>query len=408
MILKLAWRSIWRNKRRTLITVGSIGLGLSVAIFFIAFAEGIYVQLINDGVRMKAGHITLENPAYREAPAVDLFFTGSKELRNKISKMDGVAQTKLLVLGQGMAKTGLGASNVAIVGVEPGREIAASPLVKRIIDGRYLTDADKTKVVLGEVLAKRLHLKVGKKLVLSTNDINGALTEELCRVAGIFRTGVEEVDGYLIQAPIAFTQKLYGLPKDGVTQLGVVLHKSSAMKRTKKAIEKIITNQSVSVRLWPEVMPELASYIKLDKGSNLILQAILIFLILFTILNTILMSVMERQKEFAVLKALGTEPYLLRGQLLLESAMIGLIGCAAGLLVGGSVTYALEIYGFNISGLLEEGMSISGFAVSPIIHPKLTFGLLAVLSGIVVLATLIISLLPMRQAIRTPIAETLR
>ncbi|MEE8320444.1 MAG: ABC transporter permease, partial [Gammaproteobacteria bacterium] len=311
MLIKLAWRSIWRNRRRTLITVISIGMGLAFALFFIAFADGVYYQMIRDGVRMQAGHITLEHPDYRDAPAIDLFFKDPGLFRKRIERLDNVEGTKLLVLGQGVARSGVGTVGVAVMGVEPSVESRTSPLVKNISKGRYLQDKDRALVVLGSKLAKRLHLKEGKKLVITTNDIHGALTEELCRVAGIFETGVDEIDGYLLQAPIDFLRKLYGMPSDGATQLGVVLNKPEALRKVQKEIKSMLKDRSISAHPWQEIMPELASYIKMDKGSNLIFQAILMFLILFTIFNTILMSILERQKEFAVLMAIGTKPSLL-------------------------------------------------------------------------------------------------
>ncbi|MBW2324061.1 MAG: ABC transporter permease, partial [Deltaproteobacteria bacterium] len=273
---------------------------------------------------------------------------------------------------------------------------------------RYLEDTDGSLIVVGSKLADRLHLKKGKKLVLTTNDVSGALTEELCRVAGIFETGVDEIDGYLIQAPISFLRKLYGFPPGGATQLGVVLKKASAQRKVIKWIQPIARENSFSVYPWQNVMPELASYIKLDRGSNLILQAILLFLILFTIFNTISMSVLERNKEFAVLKAIGTQSFHMRAQLILESVFIGLIGCFLGLLVGGLASYALQIWGFDITSLYSDEISISGFAVSPIIHAKLSGSMLFWLVGIVMGATLLLSLIPMRRATNVNIAETLR
>ena len=408
MLIKLAWRSIWRNRRRTIITVSSIGLGLAFAFFFIAFADGVYFQLVQDGVRMQAGHITMEHRDYRDAPAIDLYFPNPEAFRIRIENLDHVEGTKLLVMGQGVARSGLGTVGVAVMGIEPSVETKTSPLVGKIVRGRYLEDSDRSLVVVGSKLAKRLHINVGKKLVLATNDVKGALTEELCRVAGIFETGVDEVDGYLLQAPINFLRKLYGFPPGGATQLGVVLSNPGAQKKVQSQIRAMIENAPISAHPWQKILPELASYIKLDRGSNLIFQAILMFLILFTIFNTILMSILERQKEFAVLLALGTHPNILKRQLLLESAFIGLIGCFLGLLVGGLAAYALQVWGFDIRKVYDEGMSISGFAVSPIMHARVTTSLFFWLGGVVLVATLLLSLIPMRRATNIDIARILR
>ena len=408
MLIRLAWRNIWRNRRRTLITVTSIALGLGFAIFFICLGDGVYYQLIDDGVRMQAGHITLEHPEYRQAPAIDLFLKKTTNLRKRIEKIPGIEKTKLLILGQGVAKSGTGTVGVAVIGVEPSVEIKTSPIAKKIFSGRYLDDNDNAKVVVGSKLAERLNLKVGKKIVITTNDTSGALTEELCRVSGIFKTGAEEIDGYLVQAPISFLRKLYGLTPQGATQLGVVLAKPDIQESIQKKITAILSDDKIAVYPWQEIIPELASYIKLDKGSNIVLQAILMFLILFTIFNTILMSVLERNKEFAVLMAIGTKPILLKAQLLLESAFIGIIGCFFGVLFGGLASYALQIHGFDISNLYSDEMSISGLAVSSVIHARVTVSILFGTGGIVLVATLLLSLIPMKRVTTISIADTLR
>lgn len=408
MIARLAWRSIWRNRRRTLITVLSIGFGLACTVFFIAIGEGVYAQLIDQVVRMQAGHITMENPGYRDAPAVDLWVKAPESLRSQIERLPQVERTKLIIMGQGIARSASGDVSATLMGIEPSVELDTSPLVRHIVAGRYLNDDDGPWVVIGSELAKRLKLAVGKKMVLTTNDAAGNLVDELCRVRGIFETGSVEIDGYLIQAPIDFARRLFGLPEESATQLGVVLRIPEAQEVILREARLMVAEQDIAVLPWQEVIPEIASYIKLDKGSNLIFQAILVFLILFTIFNTILMSVLEREREFAVLLALGTKPVQLRLQILMESAYLGLIGCALGLLVGGLAAWAAQVWGIDLRSLLEEGFTISGFAVSAKMHARVTTGLLLGTAGLVFGATLILSLIPMRRATRLSIVDQLR
>ena len=408
MIPRLAWRSIWRNRRRTLITIISIGFGLACTVFFIAIGEGVYTQLIDQVVRMQAGHITMENPSYREAPAVDLWLKAPESLRFQIEKLPQVERTKLIIIGQGIARSGSGDVSATLMGIEPSVELDTSPLVRHIVEGRYLNDQDGSWVVIGSELARRLKLGVGKKMVLTTNDAAGNLVDVLCRVRGIFETGSVELDGYFIQATIDFARSLFGLPEDGATQLGVVLRIPQTQESILQEIRLNLAEQDIAVLPWQEVIPEIASYIKLDKGSNLIFQAILVFLILFTIFNTILMSVLEREREFAVLLALGTKPALLRLQILMESVYLGLIGCALGLLVGGLAAWAVQVWGIDLRSLLEEGFTISGFAVSTKMHARVTIGLLLGPAGLVFAATLILSLIPMHRATRLSIVDQLR
>jgi ABC-type lipoprotein release transport system permease subunit len=391
-----------------LITVLSIGFGLTCAIFFIAIGEGVYTQLIDQVVRMQAGHITLENPNYRDAPAVDLWIKAPDLLRSQIESLPQVERTKMIILGQGIARSGSGNVSATLMGIEPSVELKTSPLARHMVDGRYLDDDDGPWVVIGSELAQRLKLGVGKKMVLTTNDAAGNLVDELCRVRGIFETGSVEIDGYFIQAPIDFARRLFALPEQGVSQLGVILRVPEAQEHVLHEVQLLAAEEDIAVLPWQKVVPEIASYIKLDKGSNLIFQAILVFLILFTIFNTILMSVLEREREFAVLLALGTKPDQLRLQILMESFYLGLIGCALGLLLGGLAAWIVQVWGIDLRSFLEEGFTISGFAVSAKMHARVTPGLLFGTTGLVLVATLILSLIPMRRATRLSIVDQLR
>jgi ABC-type lipoprotein release transport system permease subunit len=408
LTFKLAWRSLWRNKRRTLITISSIALGLVLAVIFIAIAEGMYAKLIDDAVRIQGGHITLEHPDYREAPAVDLVISGDPDLRQRIASLAGVEKVKALILGQGVAKSGAGGVGVAVIGIEPQIEINSSPLAKQVVRGSYLEDPAAPEVLIGAQLAKQLKLELGKKMVLTSNDASGNLVEELVRVKGIFEVGVEEIDGYLVQVPIGFAAKLFSLGPGQVTQLGVVLRDPDDLPQILRAVRGLIGGTPAAAYSWEQVLPELASYIAMDGGSNLVFQGLLLALIMFTIFNTILMSVLERRREFGVVLALGTPPSRLQLQILLESACLGLVGCAVGLALGGASAYLLQVYGLDMRSFMKEGVAISGVAVSPIIHARVTAGLLIVLGLCVFLATVLLSLYPMRRAARVPVADVLR
>jgi ABC-type lipoprotein release transport system permease subunit len=277
-----------------------------------------------------------------------------------------------------------------------------------MVAGRYLNDDDGSWVVIGSELAQRLKLDVGKKMVLTTNDAAGNLVDELCRVRGIFKTGSVEIDGYFIQAPIDFARRVFGLPEEGVTQMGIVLRVPEAQELVLQKARLMVAQEEYAVLPWQEVIPEIASYIRLDRGSNLVFQAILVFLILFTIFNTILMSVLEREREFAVLLALGTKPGQLRLQILMESVYLGLIGCLIGLLAGGAAAWIVEVWGIDLRSLLEEGFTISGFAVSTKMHARVTSSLLLGTAGLIFGATLILSLIPMRRATHLSIVDQLR
>lgn len=408
MVARLAWRSLWRHRRRTIITVVSIGFGLALFVFSVSLADGMYARLIEDAVRLQAGHVTVEDARYRDAPAVDLRVPDVASLAARIGVLPGVEGTKRLVLGQGVARSGTGAAGIAVMGVEPRVEARTSPLARRLVTGRYLEDTDDTRVVVGSGLAERLDLAEGKKLVITTNDASGALVETLFRVTGVFRTGAEEIDGYVVQAPIAAAQRLYGLGPDEVTQLGVVLAAADRVPATVRRVRALVHDPGLAVRPWQEELPELAAFIRIDRTSDYIFHTLLLVLVLFTIFNTLLMSVLEREREFAVLLAIGTSPAELRRQVLLESAYIGALGCLVGVVVGGILAGLVQVYGLDLTRFYREGLTISGLAVSTTLHARVTLRALAFLAGMVFLATLVLGLWPMRRAARVPVADLLR
>jgi ABC-type lipoprotein release transport system permease subunit len=248
---------------------------------------------------------------------------------------------------------------------------------------------------------------VNSKLVLSSTDVNGELIEDLVRIKGIFKMGSAEVDGHLAEVPIDFARRFFGLEADQATQVGIVLENPDR-RDTVMAAVKIVIPQDVAALPWEAVLPDLANYVRIDRGSNQVFQGIIIFLCLFTILNTILMSVLERTREFAVMMALGTPIGRLRGQIMLESVLLASLGVAVGLALGGGLAGYFEVVGLDMSSLVGEEMDVSGFAVSTKVHAKVTLEMLAILGGGIFGATLLMSLFAMRRVKRIDVAEVLR
>ena len=408
MLLKIAWRSLGRNRRRTIISATSIGLALSIAVFFVALADGMYAKMIDTAVRMQAGHLTLEHRGYRDTPSVDLVLRGVGAIRERLARLPGVEQTKPLVLGQGVAKSSRDSVGVVLVGVEPSAERRSSPLVDKLVAGAYLEDGDDRLVVVGDALASRLGVRPGKKLVLTTTDVSGQLVEELLRVKGVFRTEVDEIDACLVHVPIAFARRLVGMGTDEVTQLGVVLADPSAARGLEAEVGSWLRGGTAAVLSWKAVLPDLAAYIQMDGGSNWVFQGIILFLVMFTIFNTLMMSTLERQREFAVLLALGTPPGRIQLQVLLESFLLALLGCALGLGLGGGLAYWAQVAGLDIRALYGEGIAVSGVMVDWVLRPQLSAGLLLGLGAAVVGATLLLTLWPIRRIRRIPLADVLR
>jgi ABC-type lipoprotein release transport system permease subunit len=399
VVWKLAWRSLWRNRRRTLIALSSIAFGLTLAIFFISLSAGIHKQVIDDATRMLAGHLALEHPLYRDAPAPDLRLRGVAALVERIGSMQAVRETKRLVLAQAVVATGAGSSGVSLMGIEPEREARSSPLARKLVKGRYLLARDERGVVVGRALAERLALEPDKKLVVTLSDPNGEMIEELLRVVGVFDTGADAIDGFVVQVPLPVAQRLLGFSRDEVTQLGVVLRSPDDLAHVRDELAMLSSEQALAVRTWQEMMPELSGWHTLDGGINRVLCGAILALVLFTILNTLMMSALERSREFGVLLSLGTPPGTLRLQLMVEAALLGALGCFSGGLLGSLAGYAMEVRGLDLH-TLTAGQSVGGFAFDARIRADLTLHQLVALSTLIFGATIMLSIYPTLRATR--------
>ena len=410
-LVRQSWRSLWRSWRRTLITVSAITMGLAIAIFFVALGQGFYTHMVNTAVRAMGGHITLEHADYREAPAVDLTIDGVEALRKAIVANPAVAQHKALVLGQGVVKSARSTGPGLIMGVEPARESTFSELGKSMTAGEYLAPEDGRKIVIGKTLADQLKVKVGKKVVVASNNVEGELSEQQFRVKGIFETGSPELDGYLVQIPLEQAQRLFGLKSGQVTQLAVMVKELGERDETLEALRKFTVDagyREVAVLPWESVQTELASFIQIDRSSNWVMQSILIFLTLFTIWNTVLMSVLERRREFAMMLAIGTPVGRIRAQVLIESAFVAGLGSLVGLGLGGGLALYLGDVGLDIFSSIEGGMNVAGFGLKGRVYPHLEPNMLVWFGGVIVISTMVMSVFASRGVGRIVVTDVLR
>jgi ABC-type lipoprotein release transport system permease subunit len=408
LLLTLSWRSLWRNRRRTLITVSSIAFGTALALFLISWTDGMYRKLIDNAVRMNAGHVTVERREYSLAPSVSLAVPSVARIRDMAAGLDSVNGIKPLVLGQAMVATGRGSAGVGLTGVDPAVEKAVSPIALSITSGRYLEASDERGIVIGRTLARRLDVEPGMKVVVTCNDSTGELVNEMLVVTGVFSSGMEEADGFLIQVPIAAARRIFRLGPDAATQVGLILASPERQASVVARMNARLEGTGLTALPWQEVLPDLASFMTVDKGSNYVFQGIIIFLLSFTILNTILMSVLERTREFATLLAIGTSPMLLRAQVMTESALIGLMGTGLGLAIGGGISFYFQIHGLDISPLIGENLTVTGFSVDPIMRNQVSVRLLAWLGSLVFGLTLATGIYPAYRSAHIRLPDVLR
>jgi len=409
LITKIGWRSIWRNKRRTLISLFSIIIGTGIPIFFVCIAWGFYAGLIDDVARLMSGHITYEHVEYRNSPSNDLWVDDIQKINKTLNNNAEVLSTKQIVNLQGVAHTAKGSVGISLMGIEPEKEITISFLPETVIEGNYLSKEDGRWVVVGDQLAKNLNISVGKKFVFTTNDIKGELVEELFRVKGIFKTGSKEIDGHFVQSDIEIARKIAGLGSDDVSQLGIIVKNPDTHESLIKDLQKSLAKNNGVFLSWQKIMPDVATTIRMDRTAISSFMIMLVVIVLFTMFSTILMSTLERKREFASLLAIGTQQKELKIQIFIETIFFGLIACPLGSLLG--IGFAKWVEGYdmmNVVGGKSEDMSVGGFGMDTIITPLFSAPLILQISIFFFLAVQLLSILPIYLISRISITDELR
>ena len=410
LILKIAWRSIWRNKRRTFISLFSILIATCVPTFFVCIAWGFYAGLVDDVARLMAGHVTYEHVEYRNSPSNDLWVDDIQTINRILNDKDEVLSTKQIVNLQGVAHTAKGAVGVSLMGIEPSKEIEISFLPESIIAGEYLSQGDGRWVIVGTKLAKQLNIKVGKKFVFTTNDINGEMVEDLFRVKGIFETGSKQIDGHFVQSDISFARKIAGLDNNSTSQLGIIVKNSDIHENLLKEWQNELAKNDGVFLSWQQIMPDIATTIRMDRTAVVSFMFMLVVIVLFTMFSTILMSTLERKREFASLLALGTQQIELKLQIFFETFIFGIIACPLGSLSGVGLAKWLE--GYDMMNIFEdvntEDMEIGGFGMDTVITPFFSTSLTLQISISFFCAVLLLSVLPIYLISRISITDELR
>jgi ABC-type lipoprotein release transport system permease subunit len=224
-------------------------------------------------------------------------------------------------------------------------------LVKR---GRYLADNEADEIVIGSVLARNLKVDIGDEITFLGSGREGSFAAGIATVTGIIDSGMTELDRSIAQIPLGYFQAAFEM-EDHVHRVVVDLQELSAVKSTREQIASLVSDPQLAVLDWNELQPGLRQAIQADMFSAVVMYAVLIVLVAFSVLNTQLMSVLERTREFGVMMALGLKPAGLARLVLLETAVMSLLGMALGCLLGAVISLWFQRNGLYIPGM-EEAM----------------------------------------------------
>ncbi|KJY79771.1 ABC transporter permease [Vibrio nigripulchritudo] len=367
MLLTLAWRNLWRQKRRTILTASALALALFLSLSMRSLQEGTYQNSIDNSARLSTGLIQLQHPEFGESNSIDDLVSGTEEFIAPIKDDEAITNLLPRIESFALAAAKDKSKGIMVVGVEPDLEDQYSSLGKKVSQGHYL-EAGKQQVLVGESLARYMQLSVGDELVLYGQGYRGQTAAGLFIVSGIISLPIPQLESQLVYIPIDQAQIMFSTG-DKVTSW--VLHIEPLSQLSNKLSElQILYGEDTRVRDWTDLSPETAQNIQMDKAGGIFMMLVLYGVVGFGLFATILMITLERQREFGVMLATG----LLRSRLLtligIESVLIGLLGSVMGMILATPVLVyfhfnPIELTGETATLMLEAGMEpVLPFALS--------------------------------------------
>jgi len=403
--LRLAWRNLWRHKRRTWLTVGAMIFSNCLLVFSISLQFGSYDMMIDNTLQAFSGHIQLQHQEYLDNP----------KMRYTLPDIAATAQTlrdelQLENIGARAAGFALASSHdrsygLQILGVEPMYEAGVSSIPGLVKDGRYLQKNSFDEIVIGSVLARNLKVKVGDELTFLGSGMDNSFAAGVVQIVGIFESGLPDLDRNMAQISLAYFDDTFAMQGQGHS-IAVRANHIDEVNELQMRINTMFENKpDVAIRHWDELQPGLKQAIQADMTSNWFMYMVLIVLVAFSVLNTQLMSVLERTREFGTMMALGLRPGNLSRLVIVETLMMSCLGLLFGVFIGFIIVAYLSVVGFYFPGMEEMAAK---FNLPERMYPSISFLSLLLGPGIVAFCSLLAAIYPATRLYRLLPIEAMR
>jgi ABC-type lipoprotein release transport system permease subunit len=404
LYLKLAWRNIWRHRRRTLIIAIAMGLSLGFMMFYDGLTAGFNQAIAGNAVRVLGGNIQVHAQGYREKVDSNPLLPLTDDLSvvtAALSQPDVLAATRRIQTG-GLISNREGAFPLSIIGIEPEAEAPISLIAENIVDGRFLQSTDEDVILIGRGLADALILNVGDRVTMVGSDINKQNRQRTMTVIGIYDIGMPSLEKGILYISLAEAQSLYGL-RGQVTEVQITLSQVGKEADVISALTPLLPGYEVES--WAQTYPELGTAINSKNGVMDIFSIVIVAIAGIGILNLLLMAIYERTREIGLLGAMGLKPRQIATTFILEGAMIGVVGVLAGMGIGLAINLSLGQVGMDYSqmaGVAEYMALISGR-----VYPTLGLNNFAWRSIVVLVIAVLAALIPAVIASRREPSEAL-
>lgn len=402
--LKLAWRNLWRNRTRTLITTAAVFFGVLLSAFMSSMQEGSYDHYIDTIVNYFSGYIQVHKKGYWDEKTINNSFSMGQEDLNAVRNTQNVTFTTPRLESFALASHGDITKGAMVIGVDPLKEDSITEISGKLIDGEFLSDGDDGAII-AEDLANYLKLGVADTLVLLSQGYHGATAAGLFRIKGIISHPSPELNRLLVYLDLQRSREFYSAHGMN-TSLVVMIEDNKYLNAVADSLEAKLDRDKFEVMTWEEMEPVLLQQIESDRASGRIMKAILYVVIGFGILGTVMMMMAERRKEFGVIMAVGMQKYRLSVVIFLETLMVGMLGVVAGIIASLPLNYYFYLNPIPLTGKAAEMINDMGF------DPIMKFSMDPVVfynqALTIFLITIVIVIYPLVTIFRTKVIEALR
>jgi ABC-type lipoprotein release transport system permease subunit len=399
-IIRMAWRDLGRNRRRSFLSALAVGLALMLLLFLAAFIQGEMKASIDTSIRLISGHLQVRANTYDEVKTslkwADLV-ENPQQIAAQIAALEPVQVASPRLYASGIVAVGDETTGVRVIGLDPTSE-ASLPYKDGLLEGNFLNPDDREGVLLGKALVEKLGLKVGDPISLSVNNANGNVSEQTFTLRGIFSTGTYAFDSANALLPLAKAQAITGAENHAST-IFILLKDMNQID----AVVPALQSSQLKVLTWKNMNELLLQVEQLANSYMVFFYLIVLGISATVVVNTLIMSVFERTREIGILTAIGMRSRRIMGMFLAESTLLALGGIVMGLILGIILSTWLGQVGFPIGQ-----MKITGFVVGDRIYPVLTLKDSVNLSLLALIITLLAGIYPAWLASHMEPVEALR
>ncbi|MEO0898410.1 MAG: FtsX-like permease family protein [Bacteroidota bacterium] len=404
MLFKIAWRNLWRNKRRTFITMASVFFAVLMAIFLRSIQEGVYDQMIDNSVRYYRGYVQVHQNGYWDEQFIDNTFEDSPELQQTLENEKEVRVVTPRLESPMMVSTGSNSRFSLMVGIDPAKEDQITRLKGRIVEGEYLEEGDKA-IVVGVGLAEKMKLALGDTLILLGQGYHGQQSYDQYPIKGMVKFGSPELNKRMVYLPVKEAQYLLASP-DRLSAYAMDVSSRRVSGKVVEQLESKLDSGTYEVMDWQEMDAELLKFIESDRAGGMVTMFILYILIGFGIFGTALMMISERKYEFGVQIAIGMKKIQLAYILIMEMVFIAVMGVLAGAIVAIPLQYFFHANPIDLGK--DMAKVYESFNIEAIIPTSTDPSIIIDQAVFVLIMTLLIMIYPISKLFRIKPIEAMR